>query len=105
MQDPNDNYKKIMMFIMFLYVGSLCTGISCFIVYLFSTMVVVKYQMLGFSLAMFLIFLSITTFIKSMIPKDMDEELNKMLDEEAERKAQEIIDKIFGPDKNKKEEK
>ena len=40
-----------------------------------------------------------------MVPKDMEDEINKMLDEEAEEKAKEIIEKIFGPDKNKEDKK
>ena len=83
--------EKLTWLISFLSVASFVTAICSFVSILFITDLIIKAQLMGICVSMTILFLTIFTFIKLIVPKDMEDEINKMLDEEAEEKAKEIL--------------
>lgn len=98
-----DNDNQIIQFISTLTISTFAMFVLSLVMYFCLLGEPMSWFYLGFGLAMLLIFISLAKFVKSLVPPELNDDIEKMAEEE----AQEMMDKIFPwlSNKNKTDKK
>lgn len=105
MFNDDNNYNKVLEFLNFLASATLWSAIATFICFLIVPDVVLGKQFLCISLSMAMVFMTIFTFMKTLIPPEMKDDIERMAHEEAEEIIKRMFPNLYKENKKKKEDK